>query len=165
MQLPPLHTQPPPPQLLQLLASLAMLLQVAEPPEGSQLSSVHGLLSSQLTPVQLSTQAPPAEQMPVLPAQAVPVLGAVEQVVAGGASQVFVVHSLPSSQDPSGSACALQSDETQVPAPSHAAGAGALVQRVPFGSGSFTQTAGPDESSQLSAVQSLPSSQLPGGNA
>jgi hypothetical protein len=45
---------------LQALASLLVLTQLATPPDGSQLSSVHGLLSSQLTPVQLSIQPPPA---------------------------------------------------------------------------------------------------------
>ena len=159
MQAPPLQMHDPPPQVVQVFASLGVLMQVAEPPDESQESSVHVLLSSLFTPSQLSTQTPPASQTPVLPAQAVPVLGEEEQVVAGGASQVFVVHSLPSLQDPSGSACALQSAETQVPAPSHAAGAGALVHTTPLPTGADSQTAEPVESLQVLIVQSLPSSQ------
>jgi hypothetical protein len=110
---------------------------------------------------QLSWQTPAALQVPEPLLQVAPVFGALVQVVAGGASHESIVHSLPSSQDPSGSACALQSEEVQTPAWQDAGG-GALVQAEPSATLGFEQTAAPDESSQTLDVQSLPSSQKPG---
>ena len=106
------------PHVVQLLvSSLTGGGQTADPLDESHAgSSVHALPSSQTTPVHASMQVPVASQVPVPPLHAVPVLGEAEQVVTGGASQVFVVHSLPSSHEPSGLGCALQSAETQTPA-------------------------------------------------
>ena len=112
-------------------------------------------------------QAPDALQVPVPPEQFAPVFGTVLQVVAGGASHVLIVHSLPSSQDAFGSACALQSAEMHSPAPSQNAGcatgpADPLAHATPPVTSTLSQTATPVESLQLFAVQSLPSSQKSG---
>src|SRR3990172_3473892 len=134
-------------------AHVAELLTYAHPVVGSQLSSVHTFPSSQLG-AGPPTQIPPSQASPVVqasPSMQGAVLFTWTQPVAG--SQLSSVHTLPSSQSGAG-------PPTQIP-PAQASlevqASPSLQDEVLFG---WTQ---PRAGSQLSSVQTFPSSQMRAG--
>ena len=150
-QSPPLHVS----ELVHAFPSVhaAELLTYAHPVAGSQLSSVHTFPSSQLGAAP-PTQAPLEQVSPAVhasPSLHGAVLFTWAQPVAG--SQLSSVHTLPSSQSGAG-------PPTQIPL----AQVSLAVQASPSLQGAVLLTcAQPLAGSQLSSVQTLPSSQLGAG--